>query len=101
MEDTKVKDVTLHLEDNAVILQLADRMTDFDTRKDLSVAGVLLIGTPAQVGLIFESLRHYCGSPDIQGIDRNVDTLNQCEAALEKARQNADSFELHDPDNPM
>lgn len=66
----------------------------------LSMAGVELSGTPAQVGLIFECLNRFGGRLDVMN-EEYLAILEQCEDALKKARENGNKFQLNDPDDPI
>ncbi len=85
-----------------VILHLRDCLQDPKGKGNVRLEGVKIIGTPLQVGMIFEILNNLPGEPDIfNGVGLNV--LHECKDALEKARKsplNPDgSFDYIDPNN--
>ena len=79
-----------------VTLYLSDKLHDPETNKQLQMWGVELRGTSTQIGLIWECLRRF-GEIDVTH-HSEIETLRKCEAALKKARETADEFELNDPD---
>ena len=79
-----------------VKLYLSDKLGDPETDKTLKMWGVELTGTSAQIGLIWECLRRF-GAIDVTH-PSELKILKKCEAALKKARETADAFELKDPD---
>lgn len=66
----------------------------------LNMTGVVLSGTPAQVGLIFECLNRFGGRLDIMN-EEDFKILEQCKGSLKKARENGNEFQLNDPDDPI
>ena len=85
-----------------VSLTLYKKIYDPETnggKAELNMTGVVLSGTPAQVGLIFECLRKF-GPLDVINHE-NLKILEQCEASLKKARENGNDFQLNDPDDPI
>ena len=84
-----MKEVTLHL---------SNRLQDPESGKSAVLTGVKLTGNPVQVGLIFECLRKFKGSPDIPSIPRHIKILEECQEALKRARQADNEYgELEDP----
>ena len=63
------------------------------------MVGVVLNGTPAQLGLIFECLSRF-GPLDVMS-EENLKILEHCEDSLKKSRENGNKFQLNDPDDPI
>ena len=86
-----------------VSLELFKHIYDPETEGGLARLGmtnVVLSGTPAQVGLIFECLNRFGGRLDVIN-EENLKILEQCEDALKQARENGNEFQLNDPDDPI
>ena len=75
-----------------VELHLASEIQDLKTMKSVVLHGAKLCGTPLQVGMIFEMIADIPGSPDVVGLDYNVEVYRACKEAVKYAREC--------PDNP-
>ena len=75
---------------------LAGRIQDPETNQSVVLTGVKLTGTPLQVGMIFECLSKFPGSPDVSVINEIHEKIYKMgKDALENARSSGD---YEDPD---
>ena len=68
-----------------ITLRLGDCIQDMETMQSVSLRGAKLVGTPLQVGMIFESIKNLSGSPDVAS-GEDLELLKICEKVLEYAR---------------
>lgn len=63
--------------------------------------GALLVGTPLQVGIIYEALQSLPGDVDIVTTRENTETVKTCQSTLKQVRENqpnSPTGEYNDPD---
>lgn len=70
-----------------VALCLSSCIQDQETMQSVSLIGAKLVGTPLQVGMIFESIKDLWGQPDIASSKQNVEILRHCQSKLKYARE--------------
>ena len=68
-----------------IILHLGDCIQDMETMQSVSLRGARLVGTPLQVGMIFESIKELPESPDVAS-GEDLELLKICRKVLEYAR---------------
>ena len=70
-----------------VALYLSSYLQDQETMYSVPLFDAKLVGTPLQVGIIFESIKDLPGSPDIIASKQNVQIARHCESVLNYARE--------------
>lgn len=90
-----------HAKRKEVTLHLADCIQDEKTGNSVVLHGAKLSGTLLQVGMIFDVIKDIPGTPDVIGVEENVEVYKACQEALKYARECPDnpdgSFEYIDP----
>ena len=84
-----------------ITYELAGRIQDEETGNSVVLSGVKLTGTPLQVGMIFDALSKFPGSPDVLVNTKADDKiLDMGKDALEQARSTHSDWEgdYEDPD---
>ena len=80
---------------------LMGRIQDPKTGNSVRLSGVKLIGTPLQIGMIFDSLKDLPGGPDVSVSNETDQKIyNMGKDALEQARSEQSEFfsDYEDPD---
>ena len=71
------KEITMHL---------GDCIQDMETMQSVSLRGAKLVGTPLQVGMIFESIKDLPGSPDVAS-GEDLELFKICQKVLKYVRE--------------
>lgn len=69
-----------------ITLRLGDSIQDMKTMQSVSLRGAKLVGTPLQVGMIFESIKDLPGSPDLAS-GEDLELWQVCQNVLGYARE--------------